>query len=1469
MQPFKRRALTSDDDRPYADTDSMPEVDLDVDRRRQYMEQLNIFDDVSSGAYMLELEAAENGVKYDEKEDLLNVQIPPKYEDQISDPDGNRMIILNIYVENFKSYAGKHILGPFHKNLTMILGPNGSGKSNVIDALLFVFGFKAGKIRTKKLSALINSGGNYESCSVTIMFQMVKDMPVENYDKYEVLTDNCVCITRTINRENNSKYRIDDKDASQKDVQELLLRAGIDMTHNRFLILQGEVEAIALMKPTSKNPNEEGMLEYIEDIVGTNRFVAPISKLMHRVSLLEHKSSQYGASVRRHEGHLKVFEKAMVIGMAYLNTFNNLNYLRGIRVKHNLCRYAETMRDAKMSLVTRTGELEENKDIMLEAKDEVRKKETHERSLNSIVTELENKRIDWQSKKNDWHARDAKRKQGLKSCTQDLGKLMKERDEARREKFEIETAPENARISKQNMQLEWDQLKEQENVCQRTATENLIKYDQKSSADRAKHDDLEKKLSDELLQSMRAKAELDVSESELKDMTIMMEQGQKRVDELKGTLQTMMAENIRDNTELNAVTTELQDRKLKFDKAVEKLPHLKSTEQLLRSKKYELDQEVIEASNTQEVTYRHQATAKLHELKEAGLFPGFKGRLGDLASIPIKFDTAISTVFFAQLDYHVVQTSDECRIGIGFCHEYKLPRTTFVFLDHLKDTDTSGMDSTMKFPAERLFDKIHCVNPEIRREFYFLIHDILVVDSLEEATRIDKKYPGRHRYCTLNGSILNRSGALTGGGKPTTGRIRNDNNPNMSGVKKVDLSKLRAAQEKHNHALEAHLKLQLKQEEIRADNGPIIKQLEIRKRELIMSTKEQKTRIAELKSSIAAHERRMVNYREVTVEDLDEKRAQIADLKRQVEESQKSSAKIKQQIEQYKRKMDRMFMELVQKNKDSIEQAKDRMGQLEQDIARQTAIIENNPSHLEQAEKKLSELEHMCLEKRSEADALAQLEVGEDVKGIDIINAQLQTSTASIDAQRARYTEAVAARREADAAYQTTVDNYNMVKQTYDELMRIIDDLENKTMADNAELDIIESAWMQPEKLYPPGKFVRYNDPDIAAKMTDGHVVLPYECISMIEPHREAYEEHEARMLEDDVFEDTANKICKLEKDVDKFRREFDNKGVRDYAMIVSLLMNEVTSAKKFSDKLKAHREKLNELRMARFNEFSEALAFLGTTTQMLYQLITNGGDASLKFVEEGKSTDPFDGGIKFSVRPAKKSWKLIENLSGGEKTLASLCFVFAMHHYRPTPLYVMDEIDAALDLNNVSLIANYIKHSERTRNAQFIIISLRNQMFEVGNRLLGIYKIDGKTYNIMVDPIAVEIKNRPILKIFEEEIKRREKLRRAEIEPEIDLSNGLSNVVIAPKRKQRRLEMLKLSDFGLDDDSDLPEFNRFPPATRRELSVEDSDEDDEPVRRRPRRQVEEEDEEDELIEEATPSPPPIVVQRRVRRSRH
>ena len=140
----------------------------------------------------------------------------------------------------------------------------------------------------------------------------------------------------------------------------------------------------------------------------------------------------------------------------------------------------------------------------------------------------------------------------------------------------------------------------------------------------------------------------------------------------------------------------------------------------------------------------------------------------------------------------------------------------------------------------------------------------------------------------------------------------------------------------------------------------------------------------------------------------------------------------------------------------------------------------------------------------------------------------------------------------------------------------------------------------------------------------------------------------------------------------------------------------------------------------------------------ILVQMITLGGNAELELVD---SMDPFSEGIIFSVMPPKKSWKNISNLSGGEKVTTQKCFwvksLSEFHadlkfprfgicspclqgmQYRyvhqlkisllspqPTPLYFMDEIDAALDFRNVSIVANYIK--DRTKNAQFIIISLR-----------------------------------------------------------------------------------------------------------------------------------------------------------------
>lgn len=164
-------------------------------------------------------------------------------------------------------------------------------------------------------------------------------------------------------------------------------------------------------------------------------------------------------------------------------------------------------------------------------------------------------------------------------------------------------------------------------------------------------------------------------------------------------------------------------------------------------------------------------------------------------------------------------------------------------------------------------------------------------------------------------------------------------------------------------------------------------------------------------------------------------------------------------------------------------------------------------------------------------------------------------------------------------------------------------------------------------------------------------------------------------------------------------------------------------------------KKRCDELRRLRLEGFMEGFSIITARLKEMYQMITMGGNAELELVD---SLDPFSEGILFSVMPPKKSWKNISNLSGGEKTLSSLALVFALHHYKPTPLYVMDEIDAALDFKNVSIVASYIK--ERTKNAQFIVISLRNNMFELASRLVGVYKV-----NHMVSLFSVSIEN-PLL---------------------------------------------------------------------------------------------------------------------------
>lgn len=106
---------------------------------------------------------------------------------------------------------------------------------------------------------------------------------------------------RTAYRNNRNTYTINGITSNYNEINNVLRQQGIDLDHKRFLILQGEVEAIALMKPKAANEHEEGLLEYLEDIIGTNKYVEPINQAMKELDQINEKHAEKALRVRAAE----------------------------------------------------------------------------------------------------------------------------------------------------------------------------------------------------------------------------------------------------------------------------------------------------------------------------------------------------------------------------------------------------------------------------------------------------------------------------------------------------------------------------------------------------------------------------------------------------------------------------------------------------------------------------------------------------------------------------------------------------------------------------------------------------------------------------------------------------------------------------------------------------------------------------------------------------------------------------------------------------------------------------------------------------------------------------------------------------------------------------------------------------------------------------------------------------------------
>ncbi|CDO73402.1 hypothetical protein BN946_scf185013.g36 [Trametes cinnabarina] len=1233
-----------------------------------------------------------------------------------------RLVIHKMALVNFKSYAGRQEIGPFHKSFSAIVGPNGSGKSNTIDALLFVFGYRASKMRQGKLSELIHNSAAYPDlteCSVEVHFREIIDLPGPN--AFEVVPGSKLVVTRTAYKNNSSKYSINGRASTYSEVQTLLKGRGIDLDHNRFLILQGEVESIAQMKPKAANENDEGLLEYLEDIIGTSQYKEPIEKALEEVERLSEDRQKKLNRLRIVDKDRKALEAKKKEAEDYLRMVNDL-----VRARSRLwqwyiwkCLVNEAQLDEKIAKVegdlqeerernqddiTHLDMLQKHYDEKCEAFEEVKKaaaaavKDLATREKTQISLEEKRKHANTKVKK-------------LKKAISD--------DEHARAEADRTVEESEAKIERKKEELE---NLEQELAQAEKALEEI--RDSLKDKTQVFHDQIEVKQKE--LQPWAAKidakqAEVDVATSERDALKKKAEAAQEAREKAEAELEQLRDDHRAKQAELEQLGAEKARNQREIRQAEKELQAAQSQIEGLRAKASASRQKVEEAKSSHEQSRsNNRVLDSLNRLKTSGRIQGFHGRLGSLGTIPEKYDVAVSTAC-GQLNHMVVDTVEQGQACIEYLRNQNVGRASFMVLEKLNG---GGMD---KIPTPenvpRLFDLIKPKEPRFAPAFYKALTNTLVADNLEQANRIAFGGRTRWRVVTLAGQLIDASGTMSGGGTNVqrggmSSKLAADVvPPEVIRQYQQDSEKDARALEEAVHQmreLEAQLdalkqsapRLELAYDKVNLDIRNAAKRIadtEGRVREL----KSQSKPDAKDVSRIAALDREIDS---ATVE-LEKLQQRTTSIETEIKALEKKILEIGgARLLSQKSKVDGLRLHINLAN-DEITKAEVAKAKAEKDRVKYQSAVENNIAELKEVQGELAELEEQLEECGGYMSQLRQQ--------VDVAQAAAEKASDDLNKLKEELdekTEQIQAFRQTEMKLQQELGD---LKKAFDENKR---SLEHWSIEhDKLHLEDVDEEGEEAEEQVVQDGGDDEGDGE-GERVDDGEAPVKKEPVAKKPRARTPSSELHVYTEQELATFKKRELVADVELLDEKVKNAKPDLGVlKDYRQREEEFLRRAADLDEVTKLRDEKKEEYDTLRKRRLDEFMAGFSAISLKLKEMYQMITLGGNAELELVD---SMDPFSEGIIFSVMPPKKSWKNISNLSGGEKART------------PTPLYFMDEIDAALDFRNVSIVANYIK--DRTKNAQFIIISLRNDMFELSHRLIGIYKTANATRSISIDNHAL-----------------------------------------------------------------------------------------------------------------------------------
>ncbi|KAI0982114.1 hypothetical protein GJ496_007060 [Pomphorhynchus laevis] len=1210
-----------------------------------------------------------------------------------------RLMVEKIEIENFKSYYGVNIIGPFHKGFSCVIGANGSGKSNVIDSMLFVFGYRAQRIRGQKLATLIHNSASHKdisSCRVTIFFQRIDSDP-DDIDEFDVIPDSCFTVTRVAYKSGISSYLINNRDCRFSDVKQQLLMHGVDVDSSRFLILQGEVEHISVMKPKKQKENEVGLLEFLEDLIGTKRYEAPLQMLQDKADSLSNIKLEKLNRVRIAEKDCDELKIRRDKAVEYLEYENGIIRDKYVLASYQLKEYEE-----------------DNKDIINEYDIAKSKLDTFENNLETLETDLDNR-------KNVMHSMDKKISAGEKKIN-DLCQTLND--------FENNEAADKKTLSnckKLMIELSADISKDKNTLLelQSKIDSNPEKLSELTADVEEKRKDLEsaeKKLS-------KLETEALALTKDLRDKMLIQQKKQLKIvderDHLKSEYEKMECQKASILADHQQAIEELERAKSQLNSSVQAIPELTNKLHIaeksmaailpedqhlasLMSKLVKDENEKLdklrkcqsELKDTMDKVSSNRNRGKVIDFLckacEHGKLSGIYGRLGDLGAVHQKYDCAVSTAGGRYLDYIVVDTMDTAQKCVELLKAENIGTASFLGLDK-QQVWKHHINKAFKISENvpRIFDVITVSDDVLRPAFYFAFRDTVIASDLDQASRL--AYGNvRHRVVTLAGQLIELSGTLSGGGNPIKGRIG-------SGIVK----RFSLPHEKQNIDSLKEQCSQLQQEHDVA-----------------------RQQIDDLRQKICSVKSQISNYTN-TINNLNnEIEANQASIKINKAKIERAQNKCKQ-LEAVKIPNEEEFNEMLEEKKIAYDKVYVIYEEITKEVdSLKSEIKERSDKHVE---RQFNSVNDLRLQIKHTSSMINQLQ-----NEIKTYTRNINKWQTKIDKNELKHEETSNQIKKLEKRIENAYKHSQNLQMEYDDLLLNMSNakVERNEISEQIKLISNQIVQFKKENIDLKETVNRLQQKVNDCQFKGNSIKMQIKNLKL----NEIYEGYDLLPFDENPdfkginFQKLAKSIDERQKKHDQMKPDLET--IKYFEIKNKAYLQRKAELDELMNKIESIKTKQLLVRKKRDEEFGDAFKLIAHAVKSIYRELTFGGDADLESVD---SLDPFSEGIEFSVRPPDKSWKKISNVSGGEKTLSSLALIFALHKYKPAPLYFMDEVDAALDYKNVGIVADFIK--ERTVNAQFVVISLRLDMQDVADYLVGVYKQNNLSHSVCLNPRLLRLK--------------------------------------------------------------------------------------------------------------------------------